>query len=94
MPNSEAQRSHQGGNNGHYDSNPDADPDASAQHREHVRSSPSSQLPSPTSANPNGQATHNSVLQTLPQLNGEFLLAFNSLNHLEQYSLRFRFFIY
>jgi hypothetical protein len=82
MPNSEAQHSHQGGNN---------DPDASAQHREHVRSSPSSQLPSPTSANPNGQASLNSVLQTLPhqatqlahqapqmrELNNEYLLAYN-----------------
>jgi hypothetical protein len=65
------------------DSNPD-DPDESAQHRERARSS--------TTVNPYGQATHNSVLQTLqnsvlqtlPQLNGEFLLAFNSLNHLQQ----------
>jgi hypothetical protein len=65
------------GSNGNYnDSNPD-DPDASGQHREHVRSSPSSQLPSPTSANPNGQASQNSVLQT--PLNNEFLLAYNSL---------------
>jgi hypothetical protein len=61
------------------------------QHREHVRSSPSSQLPSPTTANPNGQASQNSVLQTLPhqatqlahqapqmrELNNEYLLAYN-----------------
>jgi hypothetical protein len=64
------------GNGNYNDSNPD-DPDASAQHREHVRSSPSSQLPSPTLANPNGQASQNSVLQT--PLNNEFLLAYNSL---------------
>jgi hypothetical protein len=87
-------RSHHGKGNGNYnDSNPDADadPDASAQHREHARSSPSSQLPSPTSANPNGQASQNSVLQTLPhqatqlahqapqmrELNNEYLLAYN-----------------
>jgi hypothetical protein len=66
-------RSHHGNGNGNYnDSNPD-DPDA--QHREHVRSSPSSQLPSPTLANPNGQASQNSVLQT--PLNNEYLLAYN-----------------
>jgi hypothetical protein len=34
------------------------------QHREYARSSPSSQLPSLTSANPNGQASHHWVLQT------------------------------
>jgi hypothetical protein len=60
--------SHYGNGNGNYnESNPDADPDASAQHREHARSSPSSQLPSPTSANPNGHASQNSVLQTTNQ---------------------------
>jgi hypothetical protein len=71
-------RSHQGGNNGNYDSNPD-DPVASAQHREHVRSSPSSQLPSLTSANPNGPASQNSVLKTpqnLVEFNNECLLAY------------------
>jgi hypothetical protein len=62
---------------------------ASAQLMERARSSPSSQLLSSTMANPNGQATQNSVLQTLPQLahqapqirelNNEFLLAYNSL---------------
>jgi hypothetical protein len=61
----------------------------SAQLMERARSSPSSQLLSSTMANPNGQATQNSVLQTLPQLahqapqirelNNEFLLAYNSL---------------
>jgi hypothetical protein len=82
--------------NGNYnDSNPDADadPDESAQHREHARSSPSSQLPSLTSANPNGPASQNSVpqtpqnlvLQTLPQpLNDEFLIEFVSFNHSAQ----------
>jgi hypothetical protein len=74
---------HHGNGNGNYnDSNPDADPDASAQHMERARSSPSSQLLSSTMANTNGQATQNSVLQSLPQLlNDEFLLEFNSLNH-------------
>jgi hypothetical protein len=69
--------------NGNYnDSNPDADadPDESAQHREHARSSPSLQLPSLTSANPNGPASQNSVLQTpqnLVEFNNECLLAYN-----------------
>jgi hypothetical protein len=70
----------QGGNNGNYDSNPDADPGASAQHREYDRSSPSSQLPSLTSANPNGPASQNSVLQTpqnLVEFNNECLLVYN-----------------
>jgi uncharacterized coiled-coil protein SlyX len=58
--------SHHGSGNGNYDSNPD-DPDASAQHMERARSSPSSQLLSSTTANPNGQANQNSVLQTTNQ---------------------------
>jgi hypothetical protein len=84
LPNSEAE----GNGNYNNDSNPDADPDASAQHMERARSPPGSQLLSSTMANPNGQATQNSV-QTLPQLahqapqlrelNDEFLLAYNSL---------------
>jgi hypothetical protein len=75
-------RSHQGNGNGNYnynDSNP-VNPDASAQHREYARSSPSSQLPSLTSANPNGPASQNSVLQTpqnLVEFNNECLLAYN-----------------
>jgi hypothetical protein len=79
-------RSHHGNGNGNYiDSNPDADPDASAQLMERARSSPSLQLLSSTMANPNGQATQNSVLQTLPKLlNDEFLLVLNSLNHTAQ----------
>jgi hypothetical protein len=54
-----------GNGNGNYnnDLNPD-DPDESAQHRERARSLPGSQLLSSTMANPNGQATQNSVLQT------------------------------
>jgi hypothetical protein len=55
------------GNINLIDSNPDADPDASAQHRERARSPPGSQLLSPTTANPNGQANQNSVLQTTNQ---------------------------
>jgi hypothetical protein len=71
-------RSHHGNGNGNYDSNPD-DPDASAQHREHARSSPSSQLPSPTSANPNGQASQTLAHQApqIRELNNEFLLVYN-----------------
>jgi hypothetical protein len=48
-------RSHHGNCNGNYDLNLD-DPDASAQHMERARSSPSSQLLSSTMATPNGQA--------------------------------------
>jgi hypothetical protein len=75
-------RSHHGNGNGNYnDLNPDADadPDASAQHREHARSSPSSQLPSPTSANPNGQASQTLAHQApqIRELNNEFLLVYN-----------------
>jgi hypothetical protein len=46
--------------------NPDSNPDTYVQHRECARS-PGSQLPSPTTANPNGQANQNSVLQTTNQ---------------------------
>jgi hypothetical protein len=73
-------RSQRSGDNGNYDSNPDADPGASAQHREYARSSPSSQLSSLTSANPNGPASQNSDLQTpqnLVEFNNECLLAYN-----------------
>jgi hypothetical protein len=89
-------RSHHGQNglNGNNSNILNINPDSTsnpAQHREHVRSSPSSQLPSPTLANPNGQASQNSVLQTLPhqatqlahqapqmrELNNEYLLAYN-----------------
>jgi hypothetical protein len=96
-------RSHPGGENGNYDSNPGY-PVASAQNRENAKSSPSSKLPSLTSANPNGRALpnsvlltlqnsvlqtpQNSVLQTLPQpLNDEFLIEFASSNHPAQLSL-------
>jgi hypothetical protein len=65
-------RSHHGPNsNGNnnligLNPNPDSNPDTYAQHRERA-SSLGSQLPSPTTANPNGQANQNSVLQTTNQ---------------------------
>jgi hypothetical protein len=75
-------RSNQHGNN-----NP-SNNQLKAQLKDRARS-PGSQILSSTMANPNGQATQNSVLQTLPQLahqapqirelNNEFLLAYNSL---------------
>jgi hypothetical protein len=61
--------------------NSSSNPDTTyQQHREYARSSPSSQLPSLTSANPNGPALQNSVLQTpqnLVEFNNECLLVYN-----------------
>jgi hypothetical protein len=57
-------RSRGRGNINLIDLNPDSNPDV--QHRECARS-PSSQLPSPITANPNGQANQNLVLQTTNQ---------------------------
>jgi hypothetical protein len=64
-------QSHHGPNSGNgninlIDLNPDSNPDTYDQHRERARS-PGSPLPSPTTANPNGQANQNSVLQTTNQ---------------------------
>jgi hypothetical protein len=64
-------RSHHGPSTGNgninlIELNPDSNPDTYVQHRERARS-PGSQLPSPTTANPNGQANQNSVLQTTNQ---------------------------
>jgi hypothetical protein len=71
LPNSEAKLAAHGkargnGNINLIDLNPDSNPDTYVQHRECARS-PGSQLPSPTTANPNGQANNNSVLQTTNQ---------------------------
>jgi hypothetical protein len=64
-------RSHHGpisgnGNINLIDLNSDSNPDTYVQHRERARS-PGSPLPSPTTANPNGQANQNAVLQTINQ---------------------------
>jgi hypothetical protein len=57
--------SQSGNGNGNYNSTPD-DPDEADQHRERARSLQGSQLLSLNMANPIGQASPNSVSQTLP----------------------------